>query len=185
MNSQKGFTPIIIIIVVVAVLGISGAGYLFWQNQALENKVANLKDEKANVEKEFAVFKATDFAKEIEVLNLKLQTRDKELADEKKSHSTTQTMLDNLRLSISATIPRATNIISLMMTTFSRQPPQCYNETDRTKINQALSAFGDSTWRDLWNMFINGTTSNNCSFSPEGLQRAVDYGLKKIDVLTR
>ena len=83
MNSQKGFTPLIIIIIVVTVLGLCGAGYFFWQNQALENQTAKLKDEKANVEKEFAVFKATDLAKENETLRLKLKITEENLAIEK------------------------------------------------------------------------------------------------------
>ena len=61
MNSQKGpstslragFASIIIITIIVSILGLGGAGYFFWQNQALENKITNLKDEKANIEKEF------------------------------------------------------------------------------------------------------------------------------------
>ena len=181
MNLQKGFAPLIIIIII-AILGLGGAGYFFWQNQVLENQTAKLKDEKAKVETELAVLKATDLAKEIEVLNLKLQARDKELVDAKKNLSTIQTAFDSFRSDVNM-IPKATSIISLMMMTFGKQPPQCYNEADRTKINQELSVFKDSAWQDLWNMFINGTTSNNCSFSPEGLQRAIDHGLKKIDAL--
>ena len=83
MNSQKGFAPILIIIIVIAVLGLGGAGYFFWQNQALENQTAKLKDENTNTEKEFAVFKATDFAKENETLRLKLKTTEANLTAEK------------------------------------------------------------------------------------------------------
>ena len=69
-----------IIIVVVLVVAIGGVGYFFYQNQALENQIAKLKDEKADVEKDFAVFKATDFAKENEILTLKLKTTEKDLS---------------------------------------------------------------------------------------------------------
>ena len=87
--------PLTVILVVIAILGLGVAGYFFWQNQVLENQTAKLKDEKANVEKEFAVFKATDLAKENETLRLKLKTTEENLATEKEK---TQVFEKNLSI---------------------------------------------------------------------------------------
>lgn len=70
--------------VVILVLALMGGGYFFYQNQILQSQIVGLKDEKAGVEKELAVWQSTDLAKEAELLQLKLQAVEKDLAYEKK-----------------------------------------------------------------------------------------------------
>ena len=66
--------PIIIIAIIIATLAIAAVGVLFWKNQKLTQ-------EKAGVEKELAVLKSSDLAKEIELLSFKLKTTEKSLSE--------------------------------------------------------------------------------------------------------
>lgn len=88
----------IITVILLAVLGLGGAGFLYVKNQSLtknigelqsklkarETEIANLKDEKAGIEQELAVWKATDLDKEAELLRLKLKNAESALAAEEK-----------------------------------------------------------------------------------------------------
>ena len=83
--------PLIIILVVVALLGLGGAGYYFMSLLRLQNElvdreklITTLKDEKAGVEKELAVLKNSDLAKDLELTQLKLKTSEKDLSESKK-----------------------------------------------------------------------------------------------------
>lgn len=78
------------LLIIIAVLAIGGAGFLFFKNQSLQNQFtefktrseteqAQLKSEKTKVETELAVLKATDLAKEAELLRLKLANTEKDL----------------------------------------------------------------------------------------------------------
>lgn len=75
---------IILSLVVCAVVFLGGAGYFVRQSQLLQNQLANLKEEKSKVETEFALFKATDLAKEVELLQLKLKTVNRDFAVKEK-----------------------------------------------------------------------------------------------------
>src|SRR3989304_114725 len=81
---------------------------------------------------------------------------------------------------VESLIPKIAYILSLMSETASKQPPQCYSESDKQKIDSELISFGDKTWQDLWRVFIDNTTSSNCSYTPDLLHKALDYGYKKI-----
>lgn len=73
---------VILIMVVVLVLG--GGGYFAYQNYALQNKLAGLAEEKASIVTELAVLKATDLAKEVEIMQLKLKTAERDFAAKEK-----------------------------------------------------------------------------------------------------
>lgn len=84
----------IVFVILILVLVLSGVGYFYYQNQLLTDEsadlqskievkgieIANLRDEKAGVERELAVWKATDFDKEAKLLRLKLDAVEKGLA---------------------------------------------------------------------------------------------------------
>lgn len=72
--------PLTIIFIIIAILGLAWTGFFFIKKQSLENQLVSLKEEKTNVEKEFAMFKATDLAKEVEILQLKLKATEKDLS---------------------------------------------------------------------------------------------------------
>ena len=154
MDPQKGFTPIIIIIV--AILGLGGAGYFFWQNQALENQVVKLKDEKVNVEKEFAVFKATDLAKENETLRLTLRTIEDNLATEK---GKTQVFEKNLSVAESKIKTSEANSAKIksyvaVLDAFNdwQYAPSSLpiGDRDTAKIDAAIIALHDEAVSNLW-----------------------------------
>src|SRR3989344_5418019 len=94
MNSpQKGFAPIIIIIILITMLGLGGAWFLYQENRSLatlrsdlQSKLADrdanidkLKNEKAKSAEELAVLKASDIAKEVEFSRLKLKNLETDL----------------------------------------------------------------------------------------------------------
>lgn len=194
-NSSKNI-PVIGLGLIVAVLLIA-AGYLFVNTQSLsrENKtfanqnsifqtqISNLKDEKTRLEKDLIFYKNTDLAKEVEILNLKLKDSEDKYEESKKKLSATEANLNTLRQNIS-TIPKITTALSMMMTTFGKQPSDCYSASDKASIQQMLTAVGDSALNDFWSEFINGTTSANCSMSPNLLEKVINYGLNKISGLT-
>ena len=142
-------------------------------------EVENLKTKNNELEKELIFYKTGDLAKELEIVNLKLQSSDENLLDTKNTLFKTESELAKLRTDIGK-IPKIATILSLMSATASKQPPQCYSESDKQKIDSELKSFGDKTWQDLWRVFIDNTTSENCSMTPELLNKALDYGYNKI-----
>ena len=156
MNKQKGFTSIIMIIIVIAILGLGGAGYFFWQNQVLENQITELKDEKANVEKEFTVFKATDLAKENETLRIKLKTTEENLADEK---GKAQVFEKNLSVAESKIKTLEANLAKIkyyiaILNAFNdwQYAPSSFpiGERSTVKIDTAITTLHDETISNLW-----------------------------------
>lgn len=79
-NSQNGIAPIVIILVVVALLGLAGAGFLLTKNQSLQNRLESLGKEKAKIETELAVLENSNLAKENENLQFQLGIAKKDLA---------------------------------------------------------------------------------------------------------
>ena len=74
------------IFIVVAILGLIGAGYFFKTSSNLkqelrsaQDSIGKLKEEKTKVETELAVLKSTDLAKEVEFLRLNLKATEKDL----------------------------------------------------------------------------------------------------------
>lgn len=73
-----------IVIIIFLALVLAGGSYFFYQNQSLEKQIETLKDEKAEVEKELAVLKNSDLAKDLELTQLKLKTSENNLSESKK-----------------------------------------------------------------------------------------------------
>src|SRR3989344_9313699 len=164
---------------IIAVGGVMVAGFLFMKNQSLSsdltttiNNLAQSKEKSVQLEKDLIFYKSTDLAKEVEILNLKLKTGEEELASTKDTLSKLQVATDD--------IPNIARTASMMMSTFGKQPPNCFSATDKTNIIQELNALGDGEWISKWEDFINDTDSKSCSMSPDKLEQAVNYGLTKI-----
>jgi len=186
--SKRDFSKLLsIIISAVALIIIISLSFFFLQkNKGLTSdieektkEVESLISKNNELEKELIFYKTGDLAKELEIVNLKLQTSDENLQATKKTLSKAESDLSNFRAELSK-IPKIAYILSLMSETASKQPPQCYSESDKQKIDSELISFGDKTWQDLWRVFIDNTTSSNCSYTPDLLHKALDYGYKKI-----
>lgn len=94
-------------VVVIAVLGLGGAGFLYMKNQSLVNEngdlqsklkardtdIVNLKDGIAGIEQELTVWNATDLDKEAELLRLKLKNAEIALVAEEKKAAKLKTNL--------------------------------------------------------------------------------------------
>ncbi|MDO8600365.1 MAG: hypothetical protein Q7R73_01945 [bacterium] len=175
----------------IAAAGILGSIFFLVQSRNAEQELAKaeesyavLQDEKSALETEFAIFKNTDLGKEVEILQLKLDAKEKERADIQKNLTMTNTTLATLRNNLKL-IPNITRALSLMSGTFGKQPPECFNAADRTAIDRELSIVGDAAWQEKWSRFIADTDSKNCSMSPQQFFTAVDYGFEKIASLVR
>lgn len=110
-TSNGGFTPIMIIVIVIAVLGLGGMGFLYVKKQSLvnenadlqnkiearETEIVNLKNKKAGVEQELAIWKATDLDKEAELLRLKLDNAEKDLSAAEKRSAKLATNLSKMK----------------------------------------------------------------------------------------
>ena len=186
---KKYFSKLLpIFISVLALVIIAVISYLFMQkNKDLTYEIGGktkeaelLKTKNNELEKELIFLKNTDLAKELEIVNLKLQKSDEELNETKLTVTSTQKGLKDLQTSVSS-IPKVTNILSLMYGSVAGNPGQCFSENSKTKVSQALVPYGDKTWTDMWNSFITNTDSSNCSWSPMEFQRSLDYGLNKIN----
>ena len=187
-NIKKDYFKVVMVAVSVVVLVVIGALSFFFiqKNNALsskvEEKIKELDGQKTKIgdlEKELIFYKTGDLAKELEIVNLKLQKSDESLQTTKNTLSKTESELSTFRSDISK-IPQIANILSLMSGTASKPPPQCYGESDKQKIDSELKSLGDKTWQDLWKVFIDNTTSDNCSFTPDLLNKALGYGYDKI-----
>lgn len=97
--------PFTIIFIVIAVLGLGGSVYFFIQTQSLENQVLELQDAKSKTETELAALKATDLAKEVELLNLKLKTAETGLATAQKEITNLRSQINDLTTNISKIEP--------------------------------------------------------------------------------
>ena len=84
MNSQKGFAPLIIIVIVVAILGLGGTAFLLTKSRSLQSQLTNTKEDKAKIETELVTLKARDLIKENEILQLKLEAAGKNLSEAQK-----------------------------------------------------------------------------------------------------
>jgi len=105
MNEQMKNIPSIAVIIILVGIG----GYFFYQNQSLEKQIATIGGEKVGVEKELAVLKNSDLAKDLELTRLGLKTSEKDLSDSQKEVSrlgsrvkTLETGLRNIKPYLSA-----------------------------------------------------------------------------------
>jgi len=187
--AEKNFSRTSLIAITTSIIAIIflATGVVFFNksnNLAKELSVKNdeLSDleKKANdFEKELIFYKNTDLGKELELVNLKLETSEEKLKQTQESLATVEKDLDNLQEKVSE-IPNLTRTISLMAGTLAKPPGQCFSEQDKIKINAELSKIGDASWTQLWNNFIDNTGSSDCSHSPEIFVQPIDYGLNKI-----
>ena len=175
-SSNKNKTVVIAIVSVIAILLLFTTGYFLLKNQSLEKSLTETKGQNAELEKDIILYKSTDLAKEVEILNLKLKTAEEDL-------TSTKSTLDKLKADVSSS-PKIAKIASMMMATFGQQPPNCFSATDKANINKELAGLGDSEWTSTWNDFINDTNAENCSMSPDKLEQAVNYGLRKISEIS-
>jgi len=155
MNPQKGFAPIIIITIIVAVLGLGGTWFLYAKNQSLiaeksdlESKLTNrnadiekLKNEKARSEQELAMLKASDLAKEVELLRLKLKNTEVDLAAIKGKIAPLDATMTKIRLYADVVAAFNQNLAP---------PPPTPPHSNLKNIDVKVSALNDSEVTEQW-----------------------------------
>lgn len=176
---QPAFAPRPVKIVVLWLVVAAVIGALVLVVVLLAVSRSRLQARNVQLEKDLVFYQSTDLAKELEIVRLKLQDSEAQQAETQQKLVAAEGALVTLRQKLEQ-VPPLTGIITMMMATFARQPPDCYSAADRANIDQALTVLGDSAWSALWSSFISSTVSANCSFSPDLLEKAVVYGVDKI-----
>lgn len=92
--------PLPIVLTAIALLGLAG-GFLFTKNQSLQNQFENLGKEKTKVDTELAVLKASDLAKEVELLSFTLKATQKNLSESESEASRLDSRVKTLETSLS------------------------------------------------------------------------------------
>lgn len=190
---KKDFSKLLpVVISIVALIIIAAISFFFMQKNgaltsSLEGKtkeIEGLNTKNNELEKELIYLKNTDLAKELEIVNLKLQESDEELKEIKTNLASREKTLKDLQTSTSS-IPKITNILSLMFDLVAGNPGQCFSGSYKSKVDQALNSYGDQNWTSIWNNFIANTDSANCSWSPPDFQKSLNYGLGKIEAAVK
>lgn len=145
-----------IILIIIAVLGLGATGYFFYQNRGLEEEIVTLKDGKAEVEKELAVLKNTDLAKENNSLKSQLTSKEETLAAERRNLTeaelrlkTAEAKIQHLEMNIEKTKPHVNVLKAFNDWQFSVSPFPLVDRDTRS-VDNAISALGDSQVSNLW-----------------------------------
>lgn len=155
MDTQKGFTPTLIVAVLLAATGFGGAWFLYTENQSLvaertdlESKFADrdanldtLKSEKARSEQELALLKASDIVKDIELLRLKLDNTEEGLAKVRGEIVPLETTMANIRRYADVVVAFDQNLVP---------PPPTPVNSNLKNIGITIGALNDSEVADQW-----------------------------------
>lgn len=93
------------LLIIIIVIALGAGSYFFWQNTVLNGQLANLKNEKSKVDTELAVLKASDLAKEVERLSLKLKTTEQNLSKSEQEVSRLGARVNTLETSLTKIKP--------------------------------------------------------------------------------
>ncbi|MDP3792718.1 MAG: hypothetical protein Q8Q89_03225 [bacterium] len=94
---MQQLNKILLVVVIVALVALGTAIYFFVQYSGSQAQVTKLIDEKTRVETELALLTATDFAKDNELLKLKLQNTEQDLAGAQNRVKTLETNLNKIK----------------------------------------------------------------------------------------
>ncbi|OGM58235.1 hypothetical protein A3A75_04315 [Candidatus Woesebacteria bacterium RIFCSPLOWO2_01_FULL_39_10] len=143
---------ILVVVSTLSIIGYSLVVILFIKNSSLnENiKLSNSQLEKAKAEnsqfeKELIFYKNTDLAKEVEILQLKLNNAEKNLKSTESQLNSTQNQLKNLQTNI-AKIKPYLDVIDAIESLLSEGP----KENNVSNVNSKVSTLGDSEVSDQW-----------------------------------
>ena len=164
MGSQKGFAPVIIIIVIIAVLGIGGAWFLYAKQQLfmaekgdLENiltkkdaDIEKLKNEKAKSDQELAVLKANPLVKEAELLHLKLENIETDLIAIKGKVAPLEDTMTKIRL--------YADVVAALDQNLAPMPPN-YINGNLKMVDDRIGALNDSEVTEQWGRAKSGPGS--------------------------
>lgn len=155
METQKSYTPIIIIATLLVLIGSGGTWFLYTERRSLmaekaglESKLADrvanidkLKNEKKIIEQELAVLKASGLAKEVEILRLNLKNAEEKFA-------MVNTELAPLEETV-AQIKLYADAVTVLDRNLAPQPPASVN-SDLKNLGIKIGALNDSEISELW-----------------------------------
>lgn len=171
---EKGSALPLILIAIIGVLIVGGLiFYIFRQNSQLEavkKAQAALNEEKVQLEKDLIFYKNTDLAKEVEILKLKLDTKEKELADSKGQVSNLQAKV--VRLETNAPkIKTRVEIIAAIEKMFIGSGPTAAGVSS---VDTKVASLGDSALSDAWEKAKSQINLNARSWEPQPINDVVD-----------
>ena len=136
---------LIIVVIGIAVLGALGVAFYFYvQYSGSQVHVTQLKDEKTKIETELAVLRASDLAKDNELLKLKLKNTEQDLAGAQSRVTTLETNLNKIKPFLDA--------ISAIERFFSAP----FTRSGLADIDTKISVFQDTEVSNRW-MIAKGT----------------------------
>lgn len=152
---QKGFTSIIIIATLFVAIGLGGIWFLYTQTKSLaterndlQSKVADrdadiskLQNEKTKIEQELAVIKASDIAKNVELLRLKLNNTENDLTKVRGENVPREANMAKIKLYADA--------VAVIDQNLAPSPPTPLN-SNLNGIDIKIGVLNDSQVSDLW-----------------------------------
>jgi len=166
---------LISIIIIVAILGFGGSAYFFTASRSLstqktiveqqlfsaEQNVDHLEGDKIELEKELVFYKNTDFAKDNELLRLKLQNTEKDLAGAQNRVKTLETNLNKIRPFIDA------------VSAIERFLNAPFTQKGLTDINTNISILQDTEVSNRWMTARNTVDFSNNGWGPHDFFQTV------------
>ena len=139
-----------------------------------EKKIEVTAEEKTKVETELTVLKSTNLAKENEILQLKLKTAEKDLAQEKETFGQFRNRVTS--------IPQIVDALSLIVSlVYAENVSQCPSQFGRFgEVRQKIVALSDTRLLNAWDEFAKSPDPAHCGMVPRDFQRVMNLGLDKI-----
>ncbi len=152
-----------IIILVFAILGFGGVGFLFVENRSLQNQLISRTEEKTKIEAEFTALKNTDLAKENIGLRLELETTKENLTSEKEKTKSLEKNLSVAESKVSAFEEKLSKI-KLSVAVLDAFNDLHYItsglplvERDTAKVDMAINALNSNSISNLWRTIKTGS----------------------------
>ena len=149
---MQQLNKIFLVVIVVALGALGTAIYFYAQYSDSQGQVTKLIDGKTRVETELALLKATDLAKEAEVLTLKLTSAEKDLASTQKNLTTAEKARSDLATDLYrlkgnlAKIPAYLNAIDAMEDIAAQGP----NQANVTMVDAKVALLKDDAISSRW-----------------------------------
>src|SRR3990167_3576888 len=141
---MQQLNKIFLVVIVVALGALGTAIYFYVQYSDSQAQVTKLIDEKTRVETEFAILRASDLAKDNELLKLKLKNTEQDLAGAQSRVTTLETNLNKIKPFLDA--------ISAIERFFSAP----FTRSGLADIDTKISVFQDTEVSNRW-MIAKGT----------------------------
>lgn len=141
------------------IVGLGSASFFFASNRTLRQELARLKDEKTNVETELTVFKNTDLAKEVTLLQTQLNIAEGNLAEKERDLASANNRLKTYETNRGEIISHLDAIEAVSRNYWHYTLTESILDTIEAKVK----ALGDDEILSLWIVARKQTTPNSAN----------------------